>query len=156
MSWELVGENCEAMYHPGLLPLDWHTKAKALLAYAGEVDRWAAQQSLATAQLRHGVECHAPPGEWYGGTFITWSDQGDAPEGWWTVGEHGECVDPDDPNAGECANQPDILCLHLDEHYESTMVAVCAAVSGMVDLVTAGEGWPWFSRVIGPVTVLVL
>lgn len=34
MSWELVHE--DAMVHVGHLPLDWRTKAKALLAYAAK------------------------------------------------------------------------------------------------------------------------
>lgn len=158
MDWELIGEDCEAMYHPGVLPLDWRTKAKALLAYAGEVDREAALLSLSIAKVVHGVCCWAPPGEWYGGTCIAWSDQGDAPDGWWAVGEHSQCEDdpgPHDPAAAEC-EEDDILCLRLDGHYPTTLERICALMPESIHLVTAGEGWPWFSRVIHAVTVVVL
>lgn len=156
--WELVGEDYEAIFAHGTRPLDWRTKADALLAYAGEVDREAALLSLGTAKVVHGVCCWAPPGEWYGGTYIAWSDQGDAPNGWWAVGEHTQCENkpgPQFPVPGEC-EESGILCLRLDGHYPTTLGRICALMPESIHLVTAGEGWPWFSRVILAVTVVVL
>lgn len=149
--WELAGADCEVICHPGLLPLDWRTKARALLAYTHEVDRGAALESLPTAKVVHGVDCWAPPGEWYGGTYIAWADRGDAPDGWWPVGDHGECG----TEYRECAGD-DTLCLDLDAYHQAAISDCCAKAPPGVHLVTAGEGWPWYSRVIGPVTVVTL
>ena len=157
MSWELIGEDCDsgALVHDGTLPLDWHTKAKALLS--SDMDRGEASDSWPTATVLHGWRCWAPPGEWYGGEWITWAENDDGPEGWCNVGagEHFWCTeDPDDDS--ECAGRPDILCLGLNKWDDQAVRAACKSAPPEIHLVTAGEGWPWLSRVIGPVTVVAL
>lgn len=157
MGWELFGEDAEALVHDGRLPLDWRTKTKAMQAYAGEIDRSAAIDGWHSATMRHGYNCWAPPGEWYGGTWVDWpidpEDDQDGPPGWWNVGEHTWCpVDADDDS--ECADRADILCLGLDKWDDDAVRAACESAPLEVHLVTAGEGWPWLSRIIGPVTVV--
>lgn len=156
MMWELLGENCESLYHDGHLPLDWRTKAKALLNC--DLGRYEAMESWSTATVHHGWKCWAPPGEWYGGEYITWQEQTqDGPEGWCNVGEHVWCSpDPDLGDEGECADRPDILCLHLERWDDPYIRAACDSAPPEVHLVTAGEGWPWLSRIIAPVTVVDL
>ena len=162
--WELIGEDAEALYHDGHLPLDWRTKATALIAYGHEVDRGAALTCFADGvRVFHGVKCGAPPGEWYGGDWIDWSTSSSgAPEGWQYAGDHVWCpIDPDDDS--ECAGRPDIFCFGLEPGEHADLIGAdkevrvaCRTAPPGVHLITAGEGWPWWSRIIGPVTVVVL
>lgn len=155
MGWSLIGEDCDALVHDGHLPLDWHTKAKALLD-GGDLGRREAWQSWPTATVHHAWEIWAPPGDYYGGTLVECDrcDQ-DGPPGWRNVGEHVWCpLDADDDS--ECADSADILCLKLDKWDDDAVRAACESAPPEVHLVTAGEGWPWLSRIIGPVTVVDL
>ena len=154
LPWSLVGENAGALVCDAVLPLDWHTVALALLAYAKEVGRHEAKELLgAGLKARLGVKCWAPPGEWFGGEYYSWADQpAGTPDGWVVIGEHGdECHQ-------EC-ERPDVLCVWFlaSGVLEDARAKVKEwSVPPNVNVVAAGPGVPWLCRVIGPVTVVDL
>lgn len=162
--WELIGEDFEAIGARGHLPLDWRTKAKALIAHE---DRESALESLASAIVKHGWICIAPPGEGYGSEYYNWDDAApvEVCPGWVELGEEHEwCFDPGDPGDGaECCHD-DIICLCLTGSYDemdskdiwAAVISVCESAPPEIGLVCPGEGWPWVSRNLGPCTVVIL
>ena len=155
MNWDLIGEDADAIYTTELLPLDWRTKAKACIAWGQEVDRPSACEMWATRRpaVVRGFECWAPPGEWYGGTYVTWADVStvNAPPGWcWLDVDHEECAG----DYSECDGRPDIVC--LDARPGKSFQDACAEAPESVHLVSAGYGHEWLSRITRPCTVAVL
>lgn len=148
--WDLIGEDADALFHDGLLPLDWRTKARALHDYAHHVDRFEAVeawQNRDELDLRHGSVCWAPPGEWYGGEYVVWADTPqDSPDGWVNVGEHSDHAE----------HGADVMCLRLDGYDDAKVRYWCSVAPPSIHLITCGEGWPWLSRILRPCTVLVL
>lgn len=155
--WTMIGEDCDAIGCEGLLPLDWRTKAKGLLAHD---DRWVALESLRTAKVHHGYRCDAPPGEYYGSEWWVWTDKDPAKAevlpGWVELDECHYC-------GGDCGGGH-IVCLDIepvdsgisDEDEWAAVASVCESAPPEVHLVTAGDGRPWMSRLIGPCTVVTL
>ncbi len=156
MSWDLVGEDYDAIAHHGHLPLDWHTKAKALLGC--DLGRFEAAEwlPLSKMQVVHGWLVKAPPGEWWGSDYYTWTDKlpADEPDGWrWTDEDHQECAGSGYP----CSylDEPGVLCLGFDSWPADDSIAVAARDAGPeVVAIAVGEGWPWLCRQVGPVTIV--
>lgn len=161
--WELAGEDYDCVYHDGRLPLDWRTKARALLWWRAEVGDWGAALHMARdREIRpvHGVECWAsPPTGWYGATWVTSQDPADDMPDWLEEDDVHELCSALDELGNECEGHPDILCLGLDSTDPLRDVAArfaCSLAPATVNLVTAGMDCPWFSRVVTPVTIVRL
>ena len=144
--WYLIGEDAGAMACDELLPRDWRTKARALKAWSLLVGEPFSMHWLHQAKVHHGVRCWAPPGEYYGSYYYDWCT---APvDGWVELTEY--CHETDDDDYG------DVVILDLD-HYGAILIGlVCAAVAPEIHLVSAGDGWPWMSRVVSPATIVTL
>ena len=161
MTWDLIGEDAEAIAADGTLPLDWRTKAKGLRAWANEVGDYVDVKRLRDATVCHAFRCWAPPGEWYGGWWITWHRRNADGGGWIELDdEHTWCTGNEDIAEGECAGHNDVLCLGFDpldrdtEHINAAIGMALAYAPPSVHIVCAGEGWPWYSRKIADVTVV--
>lgn len=156
VTWLPVGEDGDTLYAEGHLPKDWHTVARALLGSPEGIDgryeclEWWEAYRAGKVEIVHGWECWAPPGEWYGGSYITWHQPQEDIEGWATLGEEVLADDVD-----EDAPYRDILHLSLDSWDDEAVRAACASALPSIVLIAPGEGWPWLARIINPVTVLV-
>lgn len=148
VTWYLIGEDAEAMAGDTLLPLDWRTKAQALKAWAREVGEPFDLHHLHRATVHHGVRCWAPPGEYYGDQYYDWSLSKPIGGGWIELQDYCYLEDDDDFE--------DAIVLDLDRHNDELLANVRACAAPEIHLVSAGDGWPWWSRVIGPATIVVL
>lgn len=162
MTWDLIGEEAEEIATGGTLPLDWRTKAKGLRGWLNQAGDYVDLKRLRNASVHHAFRCWAPPGEWYGGEWIT-RDRDHASGGWAELDQcHDWCTGNEHIEPGECAGRADVLCLGFDPEDRDT--ALIHAAVGMalayapatVHVVCPGEGWPWLSRIIGPCTVVVI
>lgn len=165
--WDLLGEDYDAMCHEGHLPLDWRTKAKALLAYAAEIGKPDAIEWLPLSNITvdHGVEHWAAPDtEWWGSTYVSCNKAPNpAPEGWhWSEDTHDDCG-----GLGKCpmADSEGVICfggrapvvegqMVGDRTLVADLFAAAAAAGPEVRCITTGFGDEWLCRAIGPVTVV--
>lgn len=165
--WMVMGEDSEAISHEGTLPQDWRTFAKAMLGYANMIGKAEALEVWESIQpderagmVRHGWSCWAPPGRWYGGEYTAWFNPATEPYPGWTELEDHDCgpVDPNEPCHTE--SDPALVCLGMgpddDDAAGEALAKACTEAPDTVLLISAGNGYPWLSRIIGPQTIVVL
>lgn len=126
-----------------LLPRDWRTKAQALGCWRRLTGEPVDLHYLHRATVHYGVRCWAPPGEYYGGQYYDWFSE--PVDGWIELEDC--CYLEDSEPPGDALILPE---------FSGRLAGRFRRTAHQVHLIAAGEGEPWWSRVIGPATIVVL